>query len=124
MPSIVLCTLLALQIPFPRPNAGSESRPVHDESWITGRVRTKGGEPIPVGTISVQSRGDVARADQRESAAGWPGTVTRLKTDGSFRIAVPGGSTMEVCAAVPGKPKQCRTVDVNPNDLEVLEFTF
>ena len=120
--AFAICFLLSLQIPFPKPNARDRTLP--DQSWISGQVLAQSGDPVPLATIDVRSSADSSRADQRGNAFDWPGTVSHVKPDGTFRIAVPGGSTLAVCALVPGKPKQCRTVEVSPNDLEVVEFSF
>ena len=124
MPALLFAVLVVAQVTFPKPSGRPDTRPLPDQSTISGEVRTKEGEPIPLATISVQSRQDATRADQRGDAVGWPGTVTRVKHDGTFRVVVPGSSTLEVCASVPTKAKQCRLVDVSTNDVQVLTFEF
>jgi hypothetical protein len=124
MRSVVLALLIVSQVTFPRPGGRPDGSRLPDQSTISGQVRTREGEPIPVGTITVENRQDSTRADQRGDAVGWPGAVTKVKHDGTFRVVVPGGSTFQVCAEVPAKPKQCRLVDVNTNDVETLVFEF
>ena len=130
MRAVLLALVMGVQVTFPlpggRPNPSPApgSSPLPDQSTISGQVRTKEGEPIPLARINVQTRQDSTRADQRGSGVGWPGTVAQVRRDGTFRVEVPGGTTYEVCAEVPGRPKQCRYMDVSSRDLETLVFTF
>ncbi len=125
---LALCVVWQVTFPLPggRPNPSPMpgSTPLPDQSTISGQVRTKEGDPVPLARISVQTRQDATRADQRGDAVGWPGTVAQVKRDGTFRVVVPGGSTFEVCAEVPSKPRQCRLVDVSVNDVQTVVFTF
>lgn len=120
----LLCLLMVLQAQFPRPGSGVDERRGVDQSFITGQVKSKGGEPVGLATVSVHSRGDASRADQRGNGSDWPGAETRVRKDGSFRISVPGGTTFEVCANLPGKTQQCRLVEVSRSDMEVVLFEF
>jgi hypothetical protein len=124
MRSALLALLMVSQVTFPRPGGRPDGSRLPDQSTISGEVRTKEGEPIPVATISIETRQDSSRADQRGNGVGWPGAVQKVRHDGTFRVLVPGGSTYQVCADVPTKRKQCRLVDVNTNDVETLVFEF
>lgn len=116
--------LMSSQVSFPLPNSAPGSHRLPEQGTIQGEVKNKAGEPIPLATISVRTQQDSARTDQRGGGVGWPGAVAKVQHDGTFRIPVPGDTTYQVCADVPTQTKQCRTVDVSANDVQMLLFTF
>lgn len=124
MLSCALCLLLAFQVAFPPARSGPDERRGVDQSYISGTVKTKSGEAVAQVLIRVQAQPDASRADQRGNDFTWPGAEARVRPDGSFRIAVPGGMTYEVCASLTVKQTQCRTVDVRANDLEIVQFVL
>lgn len=130
MQTLVFAFLVTVQVMFPLPGgrteaqAGPGSTRLPDQSLIEGEVKTKEGVPVPLANISVQTRQDARRADQRGDGVGWPGTVVKVRRDGTYRVRVPGDTTYEVCAEVPAKAKQCRLVEVSVNDVQVVMFAF
>ena len=122
MRTAIFCLLAVLpgQIRSPGRSPGANGA---STSWISGRVATASGNPLPVATITIQPMTDASRADQNRPTT-WNGAVTRVKPDGSFRVAVPSRETFQVCATVPGKPEQCKTVNVEAEDLEIAVFAF